>query len=51
MQDRGTWAFEDIRRDKALGFIGCKVLTKLNYDMIFHTLEGGGLNRQQISIS
>jgi hypothetical protein len=44
----GTWAFRDAYRDKALGFIGFKILAKLNYGAIFHKLGGAGLNKQQI---
>jgi hypothetical protein len=50
MQDRGTWASGDIYCDKSFKFIGFKLLTKLNYDMIFHKLEGAVLNEQQISM-
>ena len=50
MQDWGTWAFGDVYHDKALGFIGFKILTKLSYDMIFHKLEGAVLIEQQISM-
>jgi hypothetical protein len=51
MQERTTWALGDAYFDKALGFIDFKVLTKLNYDTIFHKLERAGLNKQQISMS
>jgi hypothetical protein len=50
MQDRGTWASGDVYCDGAFGFIGFKIPTELNYDTIFHKLEGAILNEQQISM-